>query len=537
MPSRRRALRLAGGAATAASASVLLPSPADAAPRRAAPDRPRTLEEDDARQSRKRRRKYRPARYRATPVLSVQSRHLVNRFSFGITPQLAAEVRAAGGHLAWFDRQLATPYDARARGLADWWPDLHLSAAAIFKRQTMLDRDTLEVGYDIGKRTVVRRIVSPTPVLEVMTKFWENLLHVPIAADNVSVFRADYGEQIRARALGRYDDLLKTAVLHPAMLMYLGNAGSTKAHPNENLGRELLELHTLGVGHHTEDDVKASARILTGWRVKLYSTWEPFYSEVDHWTGPVRVRDFVDDNVAADGRDLTLRFLSYLSHHPDTARRIATKLVRTFVSDQAPKALVERLAAVYLANDTQIRPVLRTLVRSPDFKKAVDQKVRDADEDVAASYRLLGARISRPRSDFSAANQVYWQVAGLGLAPLTWPRPDGPPLDNAAWSTATRVLASVSLHWEMAGGWPEDDVTFARRTSYLPQKEMAFRKFVDHLSRVLLQRPSTEDLLHACCLATGYRPTTRVTKRSDLFRGRWQKLMTTFLDSPAYYRH
>ena len=100
------------------------------------------------------------------------------------------------------------------------------------------------------------------------------------------------------------------------MLMYLGNAGSTRIHPNENLGRELLELHTVGLGNHTEDDVKSSARILTGWRVRLFSTWEPYYSEGDHWTGPVQVLDFADANAAADGRDLTRRYLRALAHHP-----------------------------------------------------------------------------------------------------------------------------------------------------------------------------------------------------------------------------
>lgn len=539
MPSRRRALRLAGGAAAAATAGTLLPSPADArvalAPTRTRTP-PKTLEARPAKPQRKGRR-YRPGRYRATPTLPVQARHLANRFSFGITPQLTAEIKAAGGHLAWFDRQLAAPYGSGVRNLANWWPDLHLDAATVFKRQTMLDRDTLEVGYDVGARTIVRRIISPRPVLETMTKFWENFLHVPIAADNVSVFRADYGEQLRARALGRYEDLLKTAVLHPAMLMYLGNANSTKSHPNENLGRELLELHTLGVGRHTEEDVKNSARILTGWRVRLYSTWDPYYSAKDHWTGPVRVRDFAHDNQDADGRAVTLAYLGYLARHPDTARRIATKLVRTFVADQPPAALVNRLATVYLAHDTQIQPVLRALVRSPEFRRSVDGKVRDADEDVAATYRVLGARIKRPRNEFSAANQVFWQVSSLGLPPLSWPRPDGPPVDNASWSTATRVLASVSLHWEVAGGWPDEGVFLPRPASYLPQRSMSFRRLVDHLSRLLLQRPSTEELLHACCLATGYTPTTKVTARSDLFRWRWQKFVTTFLDSPAHYRH
>lgn len=538
MPPRRRALRLAGGAATA-SAGLLLPSPAGAAlaPRRGQ-DAPRTLEETPSGKPKraKKRRKYAPGRYRATKVLPRPARHLVNRFSFGITPELAAQVRAAGSAQAWFDRQLATAYDGSADGQDTWWPGLELDAATIFRQQTEMKRNTLEVASDIGCRTLARRLHSPRPVLEVMTKFWENHLHVPLTADNVAVFRAGYGEVVRAGALGRYDDLLAATVLHPAMLMYLGNASSTKAHPNENLGRELLELHTVGVGQHTEEDVKNSARILTGWRIKLYSSWEPYYGEGDHWTGPVRVLGFSDPNSEADGRALTRRYLSYLAHHPATARRIATKLVKVFVADEAPAGLVKRLAAVYLANDTQIRPVLRALVRSPEFKASVDRKVRDADDDVVAAHRMLGVQLRKPRGEFSHANQLYWQSAWLGLAPLTWPRPDGQPLDNRSWSSPTRVLASVGFHWELANRTYGTEARYPRASSYLPERSLEFRDLVDHVSRRMLHRPSTETLLRAACLSTGLRPRDVVTAKSPVFGRLWPSFATTFLDSPTFFQ-
>lgn len=532
MPSRRRAMRIAGGAAAAVGAVTVLPAPDATAARRTPPTTLEARPHGRPGQG----KKYKPGRYAKTKVLPKQARHLVNRFSFGITPELAADVRKAGGRLAWFDQQLATAYDGSADGW-DWWPDLHLDAATIFRRQSTLVRHTLEVAYDIGSRTLVRRVHSPRPVLEVMTKFWENHLHVPLTSDNVAVFRAGYGEVIRAGALGRYDELLAKAVLHPAMLMYLGNASSTKDHPNENLGRELLELHTVGIGHHTEDDVKASARILTGWRVRLFSTWEPYYSETDHWTGPVDVLGFADANAAGDGRDLTLRYLRHLAHHPATARRIATKLVRVFVSDDVPPALVERLAAVYLASDTDIKPVLRALVRSPEFRASVDRKVRDADDDVVAAHRLLGVRLKQPRGEFSHANQLYWAAGWLGLPTLTWPRPDGQPIDNRSWSSPTRVLASVGFHWELANKAYGTQVSYPSPASFLPAASMEFRDLVDHLSRRLLQRRSTPTLLKAACLATGLRPGDRVTAKSPALRGRWPALVTTFLDTPAYFTH
>jgi uncharacterized protein (DUF1800 family) len=481
---------------------------------------------------------YDPGAYPATGILPEQARHLVNRFSYGITGALAAEVHAAGGHLAWFDRELDRPFDDNVRYVADWWPDPRLEPAAIYKRQTDNVRGSWEVCYDIGRRTMQRRITSPYQVLEVMTEFWENHFHVPLPTDNIGIYRGPYGELIRAGALGRFEDLLKTAVLHPAMLFYLGNHNSTKKHPNENLGRELLELHTVGVGHHTEDDVKASARILTGYRLRAWSTWEAYYSTADHWTGTVTVKGFTDANTAADGRDVAMRYLSYLAHHPDTARRIATKLVRQFVSDDVSTRLVDELAEVFLAHGTDIKPVLRALVRSPEFAASVDAKLRDADEDVAATYRLLGATPTEPVDNNSAANIVYWQVSGLGLSPFGWPRPDGQPVDARSWASPTRALASMAMHWNMAGKWyPTKQIDFKQPLDFLPTAQLPFRDFVDHLSRVLLHRPATSELLQACCLAAEYQPSTVVKATSDLFAWRWPRIAAAVLDSPAFYQH
>jgi len=519
-PTRRHALRLAGGATAAGTvAATAVALPAEARPKR-------------------RKVSYRPGRYPRTPVLREPARHLLNRFSYGITPALAAEVQTTGGHLAWFDRQLATAYDGSADNLCDWWPDLHRNPVDLWSRTTGGVRGGWEVMWDYGNRTMMRRMTSPRQVLEVMTEFWENHFHVATNSDNIFVFRIEYGEVVRQHALGRFDDLLQATVLHPAMLMFLGAASSTKAHPNENLGRELLELHTVGIGNYGEEDVKNSARILTGNRVDLYKTWAASYIPQDHWTGPVQVMGFQHDNADPDGRAVTAAYLSYLAHHPATARRIATKLARAFVSDTVPASLVDRLAAVYLTNDTAIAPMLKALVRSPEFKSAVGKKVRDADEDVLATYRVLGVGVKKPRTDASAANQVYWQTAMIGLAPLTWPRPDGQPVDNASWSSPSRALASMSFHWDMVNGWwPGDAVAFPKPRSWMPRtKPMEFRDLVDHLSRRLLQRPSSKALLKACCQAAELRPETQVDRSSALFAKTWPRVVATVLDSPAFYQ-
>lgn len=518
-PTRRQALRIAGGAAVGTAAVAAGATPAAAG-------------------RSKRRRLYRPGRYTRTTVLRPPARHLVSRFSYGITPQLAAEVRAAGGHLAWFDRQLATAYDGSADNLCDWWPDLHRSAADLWGRTIGEVRGGWEVMWDYGNRSLMRRMVSPRQVLEVMTEFWENHLHVPTSVDNIFVYRVGYGDVIRQHALGRFEDLLRAATTHPAMLMYLGNAGSTKSHPNENQGRELLELHTVGIGNYTEEDVKNSARILTGHRADLYKTWDYYYSPKDHWTGPVQVMGFSHPNADPDGRAVVDAYLSYLARHPATARRIAIKLARSFVSDTPPSTLVDHLAAVYLANDTAIVPVLRALVRTPEFKASADRLVRDADEDVVATYRVLGVTVQPPKDSASAANQVHWQTAMLGLAPFTWPRPDGQPVDSASWSSPTRAISSMTFHWDMVNGWwPGTAVQFPRPRSWMPRtRPMRFRDLVDHLSRRLLHRPSTSALLRACCEAAGVDPDSRVGPGSPLFRSGWSRVVATVLDNPAFYQ-
>ena len=246
---------------------------------------------------------------------------------------------------------------------------------------------------------LLRRIYSQRQVLESLTEFWEHHLYVPIHDDGVFPYRAQYGKLLREHALGRFDQMLMAAVTHPSMGIALDNAASTKRGVNENLGRELLELHTLGQGNYSEDDVKNSARILTGYRVDMWRTWDAYYDENSHATGAVKVLDFEHPNADPDGRAVTEAYLKYLARHQLTARRIARKLAVRFVCDDPSKALVDRLAKVYLDNDTAIKPVLMALVDSEEFKRSVGVKVRTPTDDVVATYRVLGAKIGRPRDE------------------------------------------------------------------------------------------------------------------------------------------
>lgn len=468
---------------------------------------------------------------------SVEALHLASRFSYGTTPTLQSEMAAAGGHRQWFEAQLspAAIADTATEPFETWWTSINLDHTAIWQRNV----DEVEGGWvamaNYARWCLLRRIYSRRQVLEVMTEFWENHLHVPLDADGVFTYRAAYGKMIRSHALGRFDDMLVEAITHPAMGIFLNNAVSTKRAPNENLGRELLELHTVGRGNHSEDDVKNSARILTGYRVELWRTWRAYYDTASHHTGPVQVLGFSHANAAADGQPVTKAYLRYLASHPQTAERIARKLAVRFISDNPSAEIVAHLAQVYLASGTEIIPVLNALVDSAEFLASAGDKVRTPTDDLVATHRVLGTQITAPTSGSAAANAILWQSANVGQTPFGWSRPDGQPQDNASWSSASRFLASLEVHYQLSGGWwPKEGITYRAPKTWLPHPRATFGELVEHLSRELLGRPSTAQLLNACCLVVGVKSGDVITEEHPVVKWQMSVVLTTVLDSPAH---
>jgi uncharacterized protein (DUF1800 family) len=420
--------------------------------------------------------------------------------------------------------------------MRSWWVSLDLDAATIWHR----DQAEIEPGWiataNYARWCLLRRIYSERQVLEVMTEFWENHLHIPIHDDGVFTYRADYGKVIRTHALGRFDQMLVAAITHPAMGISLDNARSTKKAPNENLGRELLELHTVGKGNHTEDDVKDSAKILTGYRVDMWSaTWRSYYDPDSHWTGPVKVLGFSHPNASSDGRAVTEAYLTYLARHPKTAERIARKLAVRFVSDTPSPALVAQLAQVFLDNDTDIKPVLRALIATAEFKDSAGLKARTPTDDVVATHRVLRTEIARPVSDSSAANAILWQTSNIGQQPFEWARPDGQPGDNRAWSSASRVLASFDTHYAMAGRWwPKQNMTYRDPVAWMPAPSVRFDELVDHLCKQLLGKAAPQRLLTAATQATGVAARTTITANHAIMKWQFPLLVATLLDTPDH---
>jgi uncharacterized protein (DUF1800 family) len=254
------------------------------------------------------------------------------------------------------------------------------------------------------------------PFAERLQLFWANHFTVSLAKGAtrglVGAFERD---AIRPNIAASFEALLVASTTHPAMLRYLDNVQSAGPHSrivaraarraaqlgegpritglNENLAREVLELHTLGAesarggnGSYSQADVTAFARVLTGWRVGLQGT-DPGDAFDANWHEPGAKT--VLGKVYAEGPDALRRVLHDLAFHPATAHFIATKLARHFVADTPPPSLVERLAQTYLRNDTQLAPVYQQLVRAPEAWSAQPMKLKTPEEFVLSATRVL----------------------------------------------------------------------------------------------------------------------------------------------------
>jgi uncharacterized protein (DUF1800 family) len=418
--------------------------------------------------------------------------HLARRATFGATPDVVAQIRRMGRR-AWVDKQLnpGSINDAAcSRMLTERFPGLNWNITQARRHLVPFSWDLM---FDVGVATVARATWSKRQLFEVMVEFWSNLLHVTNPSDRVWDNRQDYDRTVlRKHALGRFEDMLVASARHPSMLLYLNNAESTRFEPNENYGRELLELHSVGVdAGYTEDEMLQSALIMTGfgvdWETGLFE-----YSAWNHYRGRVGVLGFSHSNrTGTGGKDVATAYLKYLARHPATARRIATKLCERFVSDTPPAALVDKLASVYRANGTAIKPVLRTLFASSAFTSSVGKKVRRPLEDMTGTLRILD--YGPDKSGVEGMRGLYWMADGLGHAPQTWHQPDGFPDVAVAWQSAGTTLGRWNMHLSLAAHWWPSQLTQPKLRRLLPKKLPATHgALVDALSqRLVFRRLST----------------------------------------------
>jgi uncharacterized protein (DUF1800 family) len=269
------------------------------------------------------------------------------------------------------------------------------------------------IDNDLQQAKLLRAVMSERQLQEVMTDFWFNHFNVDIRKEAAQWYTPTYErDAIRAHALGKFRDLLLATAQHPAMLFYLDNWSSigpdslaaTRARKtkverglNENYGREVMELHTVGVtGGYSQADVTNLAKIMTGWTIDQPQQGGGFvFDPRKHEPGSKKwFGQTMKENGYLEGQQA----LIWLAAQPQTAHFISYKLAQRFVCDDPPAALVDRMAKTYLASDGDIKEVLRTMVHSPEFdsQKYYRAKVKTPLEFVASVLRATDTNPSNP---------------------------------------------------------------------------------------------------------------------------------------------
>ena len=459
--------------------------------------------------------------------------HLLRRATFGPTPAMVSAITKQGQR-AWLDKQLApsTIDDSTCSALIkDRFPRVNWT---IPEARDGLEPFSWDVMYDLASATIARAAWSKRQLFEVVVDFWSNHLNVTNPSDRVWDNRQDYDRQvIRKHAFGRFEDMLIASATHPAMLLYLNNADSTKDNPNENYGRELLELHTVSVdGGYNEQDMRNSTLVMTGFGVN----WERGtfrYTGSEHYRGPVSIMGFTDPNPAANGYDVGIRYLKYLANHRSTAHHIAFKLCQRFVSDTPDPVLVDRLASTYLRRGTAIVPVLRQLFLSQEFAASVGEKVRRPFEDLLATLRVLG--YGPDRKGRQGMQALVWISDSLGQQPLAWSPPDGYPDTAIDWQSAGGTLERWNTHLSLAAHWWPDELTQPELRTLLPTRlPRTYGAMVDALAERLVFRRLAPEHRQAVLTFLGYLGSDRLRSDSEAVGWRLPYVVALILDSPYH---
>ncbi|CAB5705763.1 Protein of uncharacterised function (DUF1800) [Delftia tsuruhatensis] len=418
-----------------------------------------------------------------TPLTGAQRQQWLDRVTWGATDSGDAALQRLGLR-AWLARQLhpgqeALPQQARQliddldisrRPMDEIARDLAAQRKAVQEApsgdekgrlQQAYQRTLNQLGTEAQKRFVVRALYSPDQLREQMTWFWMNHFNVSLRKADIRAWVGDYEEHaIRPHALGSFRSLLEASLRHPAMLRYLDNASNAAGRINENYARELLELHTMGVGSgYTQADVQEMARILTGVGVSMQPADAPpprlrrelqgdyvragffEFNPNRHDYGP---KSFLGQPMHRRGMAEVEEALDRIVASPATARFIARKLAVFLIADDPPPALVQRTAQAFASSHGDIAATLTALLTAPEAGP-FGRKFRDP-----VHYVLAATRLSVDQRVAADVTPVLGWINRLGQSLYAHETPDGYPQTQSDWDGSGQMAARFEVARQIA---------------------------------------------------------------------------------------
>jgi uncharacterized protein (DUF1800 family) len=377
--------------------------------------------------------------------------HLLRRAGFGATPaELDQYVRL--GYQGAVDKLLN--YDQ----IPDSYPSFDIAAQTVNRRRAVAD---LQLWW------LNRMLTTQRPLQEKMTLFWHG--HFATAASKVNRVKWLYDQNnlFRQYALGSFPALLSEVSKDPAMMFWLDAQTNRKGAPNENYAREIMELFTMGVGNYTEDDVKEGARALTGWTINRDSDTSRFV--------PNRFDDGSKTFLGHSGNLGLDDIVSILASAPQTARFIARKLARFFISDSPDEATVGAIAGTFAATNGDMKAVMRTVLTTDAFTDPAGfmSKVASPTEFVVTNLKLLGAK--------SVDQSVLGAMRSMGQELFNPPNVAGWP-GGRSWISTDTIFTRLNFADRIVSNRNTEGPTYVDPAAVLGGAKDAVGHFVDLLT-------------------------------------------------------
>lgn len=408
---------------------------------------------------------------------------LANRLSWGANLSTVQQVQQQG-QARWLEQQLQARSSELPAQVQQQIQSYTISqttlADLIFKleaqrreaEQQKGTEDSLRKAYqqelnrlarEAANRTLLRDLYSSNQLYEQVCAFWANHFNIHTGKHNLRAMVGDFDEHaLRPHALGKFADLLRATVYHPAMLRYLDNEHNAAGRINENYARELLELHTMGVDSgYSQADVQELARILTGVGVnlspensKIKAGLDKFYLRRGLFEFVPQRHDFGDKkllgiSIKGTGLGELEQVIQLLARHPATARYISRKLALYFTGETVSEALVNTLSQQYLQSDGEIGVVLASLFSQTEWRQAQSRHYKDARH-----YLLSSLRLSLDQRLILNPNPAVNWLTQMGQLPYNRQTPDGYSMYARDWNSAAQITQRFDIARQIAQGAP-----------------------------------------------------------------------------------